>query len=70
MTQEEAIENVAVATGFDPYYIRIHMENLNATKLEADDLLAKINALSKTLAIPGHPVSPYAKFDKFHRKKR
>ena len=70
MTQEEAIENVAIATGFSPDYIRNSMKSLIAAKMSADESIAKIKALSKGMTEPKRPVSPYAKFDKFHRKKK
>ena len=47
------------------------MEQLLETKRKADALFAQINALAKRE--PNEPrikVSPYAKFDKYHHKKR
>ena len=70
MTQEEAIENVVVATGFSPKCIKNSMESLIAAKMSADELIAKIKILSKGMKVPKRPVSPYAKFDKFHHKKK
>ena len=70
ISKDEAIVNVAVVTGFSPDYIRNSMKNLIASKMSADEVLAKIKALSKVMTEPKRPVSPYAKFDTYHRKKK
>ncbi|MDE6338445.1 MAG: hypothetical protein K2K97_01495 [Muribaculaceae bacterium] len=70
MTQEEALDNLVIATGLSPHYVKSAFESLIAAKLSADEMVAKIKILSKGMTGPKRHVSPYAKFDKFHHKKK
>ena len=70
ITKEEAIENVAIATGFSPDCIRNSMGSLIAAKIAADELITKIKTLSNGLIEAKRPVSPYTKFDKYHKRRR
>ena len=84
MKREDAIRNIAVALGMaykDVERVADNivqdkidtnaMEQLLESKRKADALFAKINALAKReRQEPRIKVSPYAKFDKYHKKKK
>ena len=78
MKREDAIRNVAIALGWSYKAVeRVAdnlanpMEQLLESKRKADTLFAQIKSLAKRepheLRIK---VSPYAKFDKYHKKKK
>ncbi len=80
MTKDEAIR--AVATAFDLTIVEVKktvdevkrtVDNLNASMTIANNLFDRIKAmgkLSKAFQQRKSFVSPYAKFDKYHKKKR
>lgn len=50
--------------------LEMTMNNLIESKVKADETINKIKAISKSRQAPKTYKSPYAKFDKFHKKKR
>lgn len=74
MTKEEAIRNIAIALGWSIRAVERAANNLIQDKIDADVLMAQIEATNQTM--PNNIqtrksyVSPYAKFDKFHHKKK
>lgn len=84
MTREDAIRNVAIALGWAYKAVERVADNLAQDKIDAnpmeqlleskrkaDALFAQIKSLAKRE--PNEPrikVSPYAKFDKYHKKKK
>ena len=78
MKREDAIKNVAIALGWSYKAVeRVAdnlanpMEQLLESKRKADALFAQIKSLAKReRQEPRIKVSPYAKFDKYHKKKK
>lgn len=69
MTREEAVRNVAIATGMFVDEVRRAFDNLCKDKEDAESLMKHIKALGKQM----HPrrksyASPYAKFDKIRKR--
>ncbi|MDE6536079.1 MAG: hypothetical protein K2K82_08755 [Muribaculaceae bacterium] len=78
MKREDAIRNIAIALGW-PYKdvervadnLANPMEQLLESRRKADALFAQIESLAKReRQEPRIKVSPYAKFDKYHKKKK
>ncbi len=73
MTQEEARRNVATAFDLTADEAKRIIDNLDASMTNANALFDRIKAmgkLSKAFQQRKSYVSPYAKFDKYHKKKR
>ena len=71
MTREEAIRNVATALGLAIKNVERAADKLIQDKTDATEVIAHIKALAKSQPRKvKHHVSPYAKFDKYHHKKK
>ncbi len=76
MDREEAIETLAIAFGQTKEAIREQakaIERLNEDKQQSEFVLAKLHddiRILKRLQPRKSYLSPYAKFDKYHKKKR
>ena len=71
MTHEEAIKNVATALGWAIKSVERAVDILIQDKTDATEVIEKIKALAKSQPRKvKHHVSPYAKFDKYYKKKK
>ena len=70
MKRDDAIRNVAIALGMAIKNVERAADKLIQDKTDATEVIAHIKALAKSQPRKvKHHVSPYAKFDKYHKKK-
>nr|CDL66756.1 unnamed protein product [uncultured bacterium] len=69
MTEEEAIRNVAIATDTLEIEVKKVIGQLKF-KDEVDKSMRQLRACAKTFAPRQSYASPYAKFNKYHKKEK
>ncbi|MBD5296494.1 MAG: hypothetical protein HDS21_00200 [Bacteroides sp.] len=75
MKRSKAIQNVAIATGITVEDVERMADSMGQFSVSAEDLKAHLESVGKAMRqlsvrdLKSY-VSPYAKFDKYHKKKR